>query len=63
MCDWLTVVVVVSGDEFEVTHNAGECHLYRDCPKNCVCDDTTVDCSGVRLTHLPETLPVHTTRL
>ena len=53
----------VVGNEASRTENAGECQLNSDCPKSCLCDDTVIDCSGIKLTHLPDKLPAYTTHL
>ncbi|CAH1783872.1 unnamed protein product [Owenia fusiformis] len=50
------------GEEHRTKH-AGECMVDRDCPKMCICEGTTVDCSGRRLTKIPEDLPSYTTDL
>ncbi len=45
------------------TKNAGMCMVDKDCPKECSCDGTIVDCSGRKLTSIPDNLPAYVTEL
>ncbi|XP_071091195.1 protein slit-like isoform X2 [Haliotis cracherodii] len=45
------------------TKNAGNCMIDRECPRECVCIGTTVDCSGRGLKYIPKELPMYTTEL
>ncbi|CAI9733149.1 homolog 2 slit-like isoform X1 [Octopus vulgaris] len=51
------------GSEQQRTRNAGICAIVSQCPSDCDCSGTTVDCSGRRLSKLPDTLPDYTTHL
>ncbi|KAJ8025760.1 Slit-like 2 protein [Holothuria leucospilota] len=45
------------------TERAGECFIDHDCPEECSCDGTTVDCSNRELLSFPESIPTYTTEL
>ncbi|XP_064466119.1 protein slit-like isoform X2 [Ornithodoros turicata] len=45
------------------TRLAGECIIDRECPENCVCEGTIVDCSRKNLGDIPNDLPMFTTEL
>ncbi|XP_041368487.1 slit homolog 2 protein-like isoform X2 [Gigantopelta aegis] len=51
------------GAESHRTKNAGNCMIDRECPRQCVCIGTTVDCSGRSLKNIPKELPMYTTEL
>lgn len=51
------------GSEEYRTVRAGECVIDKDCPKNCVCEGTIVDCSRRRLKEIPNDIPMFTTEL
>ncbi|XP_050396315.1 slit homolog 2 protein [Patella vulgata] len=51
------------GAEVHRTANAGNCMIDRECPQQCTCIGTTVDCSGRGLKTLPQFLPMYTTEL
>lgn len=42
---------------------SGECRLDTDCPAQCQCDGSIVDCSGRGLKEIPRDIPLHTTEL
>lgn len=41
----------------------GNCVTNRDCPRDCDCSGTIVDCTGRSLTKIPETIPIYVTEL
>ncbi|XP_059170224.1 slit homolog 2 protein-like isoform X2 [Physella acuta] len=51
------------GSEHHRTKNAGTCMIDRECPAECVCMGTTVECSKRGLTEIPEDIPMYTTEL
>ncbi|XP_056004929.1 slit homolog 2 protein-like isoform X2 [Ostrea edulis] len=51
------------GSEIHRTKNAGQCVIDVECPKQCVCLGTVVDCSNRHLTLIPDNLPIYTTEL
>ncbi|CAJ0947071.1 unnamed protein product, partial [Mesorhabditis belari] len=51
------------GSEMFVTAKAGECIIDHDCPDQCACSGTVVDCSNRGLTKLPDEIPQFTTEL
>ncbi|KAK3096058.1 hypothetical protein FSP39_022615 [Pinctada imbricata] len=51
------------GAEKHRTKNAGTCMIDVECPKECVCLGTVVDCSGRQLTTIPSNIPLYTTEL
>lgn len=51
------------GSEFHRTKNAGQCEIDLECPRQCVCQGTVVDCSNRHLTQIPQDLPIYTTKL
>nr|XP_022340062.1 slit homolog 2 protein-like isoform X3 [Crassostrea virginica] len=51
------------GSEMHRTQNAGQCVIDLECPKQCVCLGTVVDCSNRKLTQIPENIPIYTTKL
>ncbi|VDP31293.1 unnamed protein product [Soboliphyme baturini] len=52
-----------SGSEKFVTSFAGQCIIDHECPLDCICDGTTVDCSNRGLSQIPTQLPMFTTTL
>ncbi|KAL8561823.1 hypothetical protein ACOMHN_046949 [Nucella lapillus] len=51
------------GSEVHRTQKAGTCMIDRECPRDCVCLGTAVDCSGRALTAIPSAIPLYTTQL
>ncbi|KAK7489547.1 hypothetical protein BaRGS_00019181 [Batillaria attramentaria] len=51
------------GSEIHRTINAGTCMIDRDCPRDCVCLGTSVDCSSRGLQEIPQDIPMYTTEL
>ncbi|KAH9524852.1 Slit 2 protein [Bulinus truncatus] len=51
------------GSEQHRTKNAATCMIDRECPAECLCTGTTVDCSKRELTDIPEDMPMYTTEL
>ncbi|XP_076460570.1 slit homolog 2 protein-like isoform X2 [Babylonia areolata] len=51
------------GSEVHRTMKAGTCMIDRECPRDCVCLGTSVDCSGRGLTAIPGAIPLYTTEL
>ncbi|XP_025093491.1 protein slit-like isoform X1 [Pomacea canaliculata] len=51
------------GAEVHRTINAGTCMIDRECPRDCVCIGTSVDCSGRGLDAIPKEVPMYTTEL
>ncbi|KAL3095408.1 hypothetical protein niasHS_007507 [Heterodera schachtii] len=51
------------GSERLVTQRAGQCEVDRECPEECQCRGTTVDCSSLHLSSLPAAFPRFTTSL
>ena len=51
------------GSDEPNTDNAGLCEAKPQCPVDCDCEDTVVDCSGRKLTVIPEDIPEYTTEL
>ncbi|XP_070212275.1 protein slit-like isoform X2 [Littorina saxatilis] len=51
------------GAEVHRTINAGTCMIDRECPRDCVCLGTSVDCSARGLTTIPAEIPQYTTEL
>ncbi|XP_037574945.1 protein slit isoform X1 [Dermacentor silvarum] len=51
------------GSEEHRTRLAGDCVVDRDCPEQCVCEGTIVDCSRKGLREIPTDLPTFTTEL
>lgn len=69
--DWYTYIYIYlniytillgSWDEMRMKLS-GECRLDTDCPAQCQCDGTVVDCSGRSLKEIPRDIPLHTTEL
>ena len=52
-----------AGAEVHRTINAGTCMIDRECPRECVCVGTQVDCSGRGLAKVPAGVPQYTTEL
>ena len=42
---------------------AGQCSENKDCPDDCKCTGTIVNCSGKKLTKMPENIPTYVTDL
>ncbi|XP_012937853.1 slit homolog 2 protein [Aplysia californica] len=51
------------GSEEFRTKNAGNCMIDRECPTDCVCTGTSVDCFQRGLEDIPAELPMYTTEL
>ncbi|CAG5123894.1 unnamed protein product, partial [Candidula unifasciata] len=51
------------GSEHHRTKNAGTCMIDYECPTECVCVGTTIDCSKRGLVDIPQDLPMYTTEL
>ncbi|CAG5133477.1 unnamed protein product, partial [Candidula unifasciata] len=49
--------------EHHRTKHAGTCIIDRECPTQCVCLGTTLDCSKRELLDIPADLPIYTTEL
>lgn len=49
--------------EIHRTINAGTCMIDRECPRECVCTGTSVDCSTRALEAIPAAIPQYTTEL
>ncbi|KAL0203810.1 hypothetical protein M9458_001828, partial [Cirrhinus mrigala] len=41
----------------------GDCFADLACPEKCRCEGTTVDCSGQKLTKIPDHIPQYTAEL
>lgn len=52
-----------SGVDDHKTRLIGECRVDLECPAQCHCDRTTVDCSGRGLKEIPRDIPLYTTEL
>ncbi|XP_066141931.1 protein slit isoform X1 [Euwallacea fornicatus] len=52
-----------NGQEEFRTMYGGECLADVECPTDCSCDGSTVDCSGRNLKEIPRDIPLHTTEL
>ncbi|XP_023650749.2 slit homolog 3 protein [Paramormyrops kingsleyae] len=52
-----------SGSEDYRSRLSGDCFQDLVCPDRCRCEGTVVDCSNLKLTHVPAHLPDHTTDL
>lgn len=50
-------------DELFRSKYVGECMVDIECPADCSCDGTTVDCSGRNLKEIPRDIPLYTTEL
>ncbi|GAB6025016.1 hypothetical protein CHUAL_010127 [Chamberlinius hualienensis] len=50
------------GEEYR-TKLAGQCLIDEDCPEECVCEGTIIDCSGRQLKEIPENIPTFATEL
>lgn len=53
----------IEGSEEQQTRASGECRVELECPAQCHCDRTTVDCSGRGLKEIPRDIPLYTTEL
>ncbi|CAJ0575042.1 unnamed protein product, partial [Mesorhabditis spiculigera] len=53
----------ILGSEMFATDRAGECMIDHDCPVECACSGTVVDCSKRSLTSAPDNIPQFTTEL
>ncbi|XP_072025835.1 LOW QUALITY PROTEIN: slit homolog 2 protein-like [Amphiura filiformis] len=51
------------GAEFHRTSKSGECFIDSDCPDECQCDGSIVDCANSGLTGMPDSIPTYTTEL
>ncbi|KAM6976668.1 slit homolog 3 protein [Aplochiton taeniatus] len=52
-----------TGTEDYRSRLSGECFQDLVCPERCRCEGTVVDCSNLKLTHVPPHIPEHTTDL
>ena len=55
--------MTVVGSEEHRTKMAGVCLIDSQCPQSCVCEGTVVNCSGLKLEHIPNDIPMYTTQL
>jgi len=51
------------GSEEYRTKKAGKCVIDNDCPEECECEGTVVDCTARKLTMIPEKLPSYATEI
>ncbi|XP_067141725.1 protein slit-like isoform X1 [Centruroides vittatus] len=51
------------GSEEYRTKLAGQCIVDKECPENCVCEGTIIDCSKKRLRDIPNDVPMFATEL
>ena len=51
------------GSEEFRTRNASTCQIDIECPADCTCDRTTINCSGRRLTQVPVAFPSYVTEM
>jgi Leucine rich repeat N-terminal domain len=54
---------LLSGSEEYRTKNAAECVIDKECPNECECEGTVINCSGRRLTQLPREFPSYATEM
>jgi len=52
-----------AGSEEYRTRNAAICIIDNECPAQCSCDGTVINCNARRLTQLPDEFPSYATEM